>query len=99
MRIEIGSCTSVEGHARGCLELLPATVLTPSFDRVNPVEAHPAALGCAFACLCQWDRVDGTQAHLASPAVEGEPEDPRLGPTGTHLEVKPPSIVEHPFFI
>jgi hypothetical protein len=51
MRIEIGSCTSGEGHALGCLELLPATVLTPSFDRVDPVKAHPPALGCTFACI------------------------------------------------
>jgi hypothetical protein len=51
MSIEIGRCTSVKGHAPGCLELFPAAVFTPSFDRVDSVKAHASALGCAFACV------------------------------------------------
>src|SRR5580700_6032581 len=51
MRVEIGGCTGVKGHASGCLELLPAAVLTPGLDRVDPVKAHASALGCAFTCV------------------------------------------------
>jgi len=95
MRIDISRGACVEGHRFGRIELLLLAFRPPHLDRVDPVETHPAALGGTFACVGERNRMDGSQTHLAGPAVEHEPEDPRLGPAGAHLEVKPAAIVVH----
>jgi hypothetical protein len=96
MRIDIGRGTCVEGHRFGSIELLLLALRSPDLDRVDPVEMPPAALCRAFACLGERNRMVGSQTHLAGTAVKREPEDPRLGPAGAHLEVKPATIVVHP---
>jgi hypothetical protein len=66
-----------------------------SFYRVDPVQTDPAALGSALACLDKRDGVDRAQAHFARLGIEHEAVDPRLGPAGAHLEIKPAAIVVH----
>src|ERR1700730_8790785 len=97
MRSDISRGACVEGHRFGCIELLLLALRPPDLDRVDPVKTHPAALGGTFACVGERNRVDRSQTHLTGPAVKHEPEDPRLGPTGAHLEVKPTGRGVHPF--
>src|SRR5271165_896834 len=89
-----GAC--VEGHYLGRLELLRVPLSTPGLDRIDPVVTHPAAFGRTFACLREGNRVERSQAHFARPAADHETEDPRLRPTGAHLEIEPAPIMVHP---
>jgi hypothetical protein len=70
MGIEIGSCTRIEDHAPGRLELSLAVLRLSSFYGVDPVQTHPAALGRALASLNKGDGVDRAQAHFAGPGIE-----------------------------